>query len=157
MGLCCSCESNDEAEVNYDRNRLLKQPEAKFQPNNRVQRSTSDYQSQEQTKLNSILHRMANRVIDVSTLEVNEFLTTEDKEHLERRKNYEKKIEKMIIIKNQNHHFGTKSSEKNITTLEQISPSDMMLINEFSDRVVEAVKTGFNIETSQELLIRFDP
>ena len=88
----------------------------------------------------------------------------EPNEFQERQKLYSSKVVNSripSILKNERLKTQPKfESERKIFNnllLEPISPDDLFLINEFTDKTLEAIRTGFVVNVTEDLVVQFNP
>lgn len=112
---------------------------------------------------NRTLNKMANKVIDVSSIEANSS-GIEPNEFQERQKLYSSKVVNSkipSILKNERLKTQPKfESERKIFNnllLEPISTDDLFLINEFAEKTLEAIRTGFVVNVTEDLVVQFNP
>jgi hypothetical protein len=124
---------------------------------------TSNGVKEETSAWNRTLHKMANNVIDVSTMDVP---SLEQSEWMERQRTYTSKINQTkapLVARNRppksSHKRGDShdAHKKSALSAEPISSQDMALINEFSDKSLAAVRKGFVVNVSEDLVVQFDP
>lgn len=122
---------------------------------------------QESSAWNRTLHKMATKVIDVSTMEVSAS-TIEQGDWIERQRLYASRINQTrisaILRKQREQKLMGKgdglpeSKNKNFNvSFEPISAQDIALINEFSDRSLQAIKQGFVVSVNEDLVVQFNP
>lgn len=122
-----------------------------------------DGAKQESNAWNRTLHDMANKVIDVSTMEV-PASTIEQSDWLERQRAYSAKINQTKVSsilkyqRQQRLNRGDSGKSANSTQLpEPISSLDLVLMNDFSEKSLQAIKQGFVVSINEELVVQFNP
>jgi len=119
---------------------------------------------------NRTLEKMANNVIDVSTIDISS-ANMEPSELVERQKQYAAKVAASKVnqlLKKQRLKTSIASSpstlslsKDTITRLraaaDPIDQDDLTLLREFSEKTVNAYKSGFLISVKDDLVVQFDP
>lgn len=138
--------------------------------------TASNGNKNESSAWNRTLDKMASNVIDVSTIEIPSNVI-EQSEWVERQKVYSSKVASSkvpIILKNKRGvkntvvNVAASSSPSNLTissetinrlksAADPIDQDDLALIREFSEKSLQAFKTGFVINIKEDLVVQFDP
>ncbi|KAI1309490.1 Cell cycle and apoptosis regulator protein 2 [Halotydeus destructor] len=112
------------------------------------------------------LHKMASNVIDVSTMEV-PATTIEQSDWIDRQRAYAAKInqtkvssilrsqrQQKLVLKGDNIVDYKKLASQ---LPDPISVDDLALINEFSEKSLNAITSGFVVTSSEDLVVQFNP
>lgn len=175
---CCFAGSKHEEDERDERERLLDNAAGDGMVNDRISINgdlthsghygngygtvMTDSRS-ESNAWNRTLNKMANSVIDVSSIEANSN-GIEPNEFQERQKLYTSKVVNSkicSILKNERLKGQPKQEAErrnfNNLLLEPISTDDLFLINEFTEKTLEAIRTGFVVNVTEDLVVQFNP
>lgn len=113
---------------------------------------------QEQNQLNRTLHKMANQVIDVTSVDTSH---VEQSEYMERQRIYQNKLPLLRtphLRSTPTQNVRRKKAPDAVKfNFDPISEEDLNLINEFSEKSARAVKQGFVIKSDEDLVVQFNP
>ena len=171
LSSCCFDQSKDD-DIN-ERTRILENPIGDLRENHEsfsrvsTQSNGSHHHlgghhgygtingSGDSSALNNALHKMANSVIDVSSIDVPQL---EQGEWQERQKNYSQRVQQLktpnLILRSKQ---TSNHNSLNKINIESIDDEDVKMINYFSDKTVDAIKNGFIIKSNESFVVQFDP